>query len=742
MLQNPEHFSPIGSDAPIHLPSVVVPEHGVRRDAGRAECMDAEPATRRGGPTDRQSQVMAVAPVPLRALLAALDPRELRADAERLAVDDLRALGSFSAQPHPLVHRTVAVALALLLSLSPAHVDLRGGVLAVRPWAVLRLELLADSPALWRRLRARTRALETGNWVLSHVQIRFACQELLRFLLVRPVETIEGGKLVYELSLEPVARVSTIAAALSAWACMCLLHACEDVKGVAAPASPIKITLTACDEEKDSPRHGGAVKEQNTTGHRTKKEKRCHRQLPLAQLDMTSRGGESQLVLRSEPSACVSRRAALKVGGRYVLFHARVRLGDDSVEWSLFALDAHWNYSRQQSGEGATSHMHRELWFPFRPLIIQPSPEHSVTEAAADTFSLSRLPLTALACVLMQLACRAGMFRPRHSGSSLSGPVEAESIRNSTVLQSYFIVVTCDSMDKTTTRRGGWSITAVGRAFFPLNAPLSALRAEILAALVRDCTPQQNSTQEHQCAWDDFQFMYRSALLSIQLEESAYAAALLPVVMLVQQSHLKGAQKETRICKMSIPLRLQREVTERLINCGVQSHSQFEESTLTTEAMGVHQPVSSDNSHDHSTASIVTEILRNWESFVQLQRFQEDPTVIFQLSPKKKRGKNAAAQRRQSLEEFLASHEDGSDCKPKDTTPQHPRKVCQLLGCSLVLDFPFRYIDTDTSLLRYGGLLPEIQSSEGVSVAAVCHSASCIAVEGAPVNTVYTAVAQ
>lgn len=687
--------------------------------------MDPGLATRRGGPVDRQPQAMADMPVPLRALLGAMDPRELRAHAERLAVDDLRALGSFSAQPHPLVHRSVAVALALLLSLSPSHVDLRSGALVVRPWAVLRLELLVDSSALWRRLRARVQALETQSWVLSPAQVRFACQELLRFLLVQSGETVEGGERVYELSLEPVARVSTIAAALSAWACVCLLHACDGTKGSGAPVSPIKITLAACEEGSSLVREV-AVEDQSTTGHRTK-ERRCQRHLPLSQLD-TTRCGESQTVSMSEPSTCVSRRAALKVGGRYVLFHARVRLGDGFVEWSLFALDAKWNHGRQRSGGQPAPHMHRELWIPFHPVVIQSPPAYDVTRAAADSFALSRLPRIALTCVLMQLACSTGILWPQHTRFSVSGTVEAELTRSAAVLQSYFIVATCDSTNRTSARRNGWSITAVGRAAFPLDAPLSALRANVLAALVRDCTPQQDSTQGHQCVWDDFQFVYRGALLPIQLEVSTPAAALLPVAMLVQQTHLKGAQKETRICKMSTPLRLQREIAERLINCGVQSHRQLDQSTLATEVAGIRQSVSSDNLQDQSTASVVTEIFRNWESFVQLQHLQEDSAVAFQLSPKRKRVKKAAAHRHQSLEEFLASHESDSDCKPKDTAPQPPRKVCQLLGCSVVFDSPLNHTDTDASLLRHGVLSPEIQPSEGVFVAVVRHSGSDIAV--------------
>uniref|UniRef100_K3WKX0 Uncharacterized protein n=1 Tax=Globisporangium ultimum (strain ATCC 200006 / CBS 805.95 / DAOM BR144) TaxID=431595 RepID=K3WKX0_GLOUD len=40
---------------------------------------------------------------------------------ERLCVDDLRVLGAFAAQPHPLLHAVLACTHCLLLTLSSSH---------------------------------------------------------------------------------------------------------------------------------------------------------------------------------------------------------------------------------------------------------------------------------------------------------------------------------------------------------------------------------------------------------------------------------------------------------------------------------------------------------------------------------------------------------------------------------------------------------------------------------------------
>lgn len=648
---------------------------------------------------------MAPAFVPLRALLAAsFDVRELRQEAERLAVDDLRALGSFAAQPHPLVHRVAAVALALLLSLAPSHVDAGGSTLHVRPWAMLRLELLADSPALWRKLRARARHLETGSWVLSPAQIRFACQGLLRFMVVRSSKMMNSsrreGELELVLSLEPVARVSTIAAALGAWACLCLHHSCEGARGVAAPASPIKITLTGWED-------GACVRDQRVVDDRDEKavlthppvaqggatvlstncdlktmiqsckieEQRFHRPLPLPRPDPLPRSYQVQPSRGSESRACISRRVALKVGGRYVLFHARVRPQSDSVACSLFALDTNWNHSNRRSGARPPQHLQRAFWIPFRPLEFQPLRDDTATREGSSSLSLSRLPRTALDCVLIQLARRTGMLQLPNAVFTSPVPVEGEAIRSSTVLQSHFVMVSGDSPPDTLPPLYRWCITSIGHIAFPLDVSVAVLRAEIVAALTMECSLHRSSAQERQCPWSDFQFVYRGALLLRQLEDSTPAAAVLPIAMLLLPPSLRRPHQTTKVFKVSTPLRLQREIAEQLLNCGVRSHNQRNSTELKAEVIAIRQPVSSDSSRDQSTASIVTEILRNWDSFVQLQHLQDDATVVFQLSPEKKHAKESPVARRRPLDAFLASHEDDADCKPKDTTPQLPRKV-------------------------------------------------------------------
>lgn len=545
-------------------------------------------------------------------LQRSLDARDLRNAVERLGVDDLRALGSFAAQPHPLVHCVVAAALSVLLSLSVDHQDdAEARLIVMRPWEVLRLELLTDTTELWRRMRKRLRQLETGRRVLAPAQIGFVSRELLRWLVV--CESGRGREANWNdhsavLSLDGVARVSSIAAALAAWTCLCVFYACGGVDYQQSSPSKRPIQLPWNSPASDPPA--------SPTAERIHRHRR-RRPSPLQQQENRTESPSSQHAARAW-----SRRVAFKLGGRFVLFHARVG-SDQAVKWSLLVLDANWSH-RALTRQSLTAQ-----WKPFHALELQ----------SRDALqSIFHLPLAALDAVLLQLAIHAQLLCDPTT-------MPAVSTVSAPLLLLHVLVVTSNSEDEVV-------IAAVGRATISMGTTIAALRKDLTTNLIG---MEVQATK--------LRFLYRGSLLDSSLEEFHTAMDLLPTATLVQ-------------CSESPPspvVRLERDVAQLLRNSGAPRHlPNLADHQPSIQMLTIKQPVTT-AAGPQATAAIVIEMLRNWPAFVQFQQLQ-DSAVLFRRPPTSPPKRKPVKPRRTAFDEFLAAYEAADTHEIRPTVSQLPRR--------------------------------------------------------------------
>ncbi|RLN90471.1 hypothetical protein BBJ28_00018125 [Nothophytophthora sp. Chile5] len=521
--------------------------------------------------------------------LARLDLPALRRDFERLSVDDLSALASFPAEPHALIGRVVGVVHCLLLSLAPEHATL---ALCAPPWALLRLQLLADTPAVWKKLRKRIWQLETGVKTLATAQIRFACEKFVPLLLPPQQHKLRH----HDWQLERLAQVSTIAASLGAWA------------------------------------------------------------------------------------ALTSRRAGLKLGSCFLLFHARLSERLDAVEnlvtfalpdeWSVYRLDAN-RLGRQKQPTATPSSPSPAFatdaarWKPFRP----------IDSTSSRHLALSLLPPLAQQALLFQLGFHAHLFEPR-----------TQVIPHAKLLPPTTPVFTLKFAIVAAIPRQQLSLLGIGSALVTLGTTGAALRSQLVVSLT--------SCLSNAIKPDSFRFLYRGSLLPRSQERHLEATALLPFALLVfvEDGDAVGPTQPREFHFASQLWRFHDEVSQALVNAGVPDHLPSAPAAEAAQCFAMCQPLASSSTGRSAptapTSSTIAEFFTHWRAFVRFQQLQ-DSVVLFQHSPNRKKAKMP---RRHRLDGSLdrGSDQGGGDEEDEGVqqSPQLPRKdIEQALAssCRLVL---------------------------------------------------------
>lgn len=661
-------------------------------------------------------------PVPLHELLeGSFDIGFLRNEADRLDVEDLRALGSFATQPHPLVHRVVASATVMLLSIAPTHANTDGNLLHVKPWAMLRFELLTDPLALWRRMRSRVRELETGDYKLSPAQIEFVCVELLQLLIEQSSgvlqetssfqQEIDGkqgemkrnrrgtrkqNRCIHECSdpvrhlsnetkhgfvlrLDMLSRVSTIAAALGAWICLCLYVSCQRRKLGKTQVSPIKIKLEPHILQNNVGSHAHLMLRADSGSHRIADSPpksclvvlRSHNPAPRARIMLQPPKAVARSLLPVK-----SIRRPLKVGGRYVMFHVRMDRDAQQISWSLLCLDKGVLYRE-------VSAPNQLRWTPFHSLALYFS-NHA--DGTLCSLLNSTLPQTALECILVQLACHTRLLPSQPLMPRFLSPPLHNVVESSIDLQLHILVAQGKPRGNLKPVQASLTqdiISFVGLVMIQQCTSISNLRKLLATKLSRD----QTNTFRTGVSLDNFRFLYRGSALPLEHEEHMPAIALLPATVLL--SPMMSFKFNFEPAALSVVAQLERDVARLLRNCGVEHLILSDEKLAEVEVVAINHSIFGKDSGTEWTAPAVTEILRNWRSFIQMQQLQHDSTTIIQIPRKKKKSPS----KRRSLGFYIALNLQNAIPRPEVTTPQLPHQVCRRTQFCLIV------FDTDSNKL-------------------------------------------
>ncbi|RLN32511.1 hypothetical protein BBJ28_00007566 [Nothophytophthora sp. Chile5] len=573
--------------------------------------------------------------------LARLDLPALRRDFERLSVDDLSALASFPAEPHALIGRVVGVVHCLLLSLAPEHATL---ALCAPPWALLRLQLLVDTSAVWKKLRKRICQLEAGVKTLATAQIRFACEEFVPLLL--PPQQHKPRH--HDWQLERLAQVSTIAASLGAWAACCLCY------------SLLRSTSNSLNIGRASHCQDDCIEAQTLPD-------------PMQQPRPRSpRRRDPSYAAKTMGSRVTSRRAGLKLGSCFLLFHARLSEHMDDVkdlvtfalpdEWAVYRLDTN-RLGRQKQPAAATSSSSPAFatgaawWKPFHP--IDPT--------ASRHLALSLPPPPAQQALLFQLGFHAHLFEPR-----------MQVIPHAKLLPPTAPVFTLKFAIVAAIPRQQLSLLGIGSVLVTLGTTVAALRSQLVVSLA--------SCLSNAIKPDSFRFLYRGSLLPRSQERHLEATALLPFALLVfaEDGDAVGPTQPREFHFASQLWRFHDEVSQALVNAGVPDHLSSASTDEAAQCFAMCQPLAS-SSTGHSaptapTSSTIAEFLTHWRAFVRFQQLQ-DSVVLFRHSPKKKKKAKMPRRHRLNGSQDRDSDQGGGDEEDEGVQqgPQLPRQVPSLL---------------------------------------------------------------
>ncbi|GLE04223.1 hypothetical protein PINS_up013134 [Pythium insidiosum] len=428
-------------------------------------------------------------------LLHQLDRDVLEHAVQRLTLHDLRTLASFPAQPHVLVHRSLAALQCVLLSMAPVHDA--ASVLQVTPWPLLRLEVLARSDELWRKMETRVRRLQRSpsdpRSALSTAQLRFVTQTLVAPLQTPMSTTSEDPPSSEETEtdtatlLARVGRVSVIAESVAAFVLLCA-----------------HLTLRPPSPRHRRPREASPDKRPMLAA--------MHASVSVSASGFQpARGNEgaqrSNQQLKAETSVACSTRAlrcGLKTNGRFYLLRftapgVGAGAGLRSGRWrGIMLRPLHRDGTRDARGDSGSTDL-QALLLPF-------------TQRLVDTARLA--PLALRAVLLWDARCQLRRLDP------LCLP--QRSLQSAPALPLFIVVLEMHAATRAP------SLTAVGR--FSMTESLgpslvlSMLREQIETRL-RALFPQRDSAS--------FSFFHRGALLSRLEEPNRLAVELLPLAALV-----------------------------------------------------------------------------------------------------------------------------------------------------------------------------------------------------------------
>ncbi|KAJ8575283.1 hypothetical protein ON010_g3929 [Phytophthora cinnamomi] len=597
------------SRRPLHLPGRVV-SPGTARSKAKCRCMGTEDSN--------NSQTAIDIPLPsfTAATVSQFDVTALRRDFERLSVDDLTALASFPVEPHELIGRVVAVTHCLLLTLAPEHTALE---LRAPPWPLLRLQLLENTHKIWRKLRKRAWQLETGVKSLSPIQIRFGYKELVPFILPQKLQ----NRRHHGWEIDRLAQVSTIAASLGAWVVFCLYCSAE----------PPLTTCLRCEIAASATGQNGIVVDQPVPRVKIPARNKSPRKRGLNQ----NANGSSNIVRAVPtskleplvaPNRCLrsSRRCGIKIGGRFLLFHARFPSGSSDKlavkyletlgEWSVYCLDINRvgmeqhkdPVLKQVSVASELSPLSKSWWKPPRTI-----------ENLARTFALCYMTPLAQQSLLLQLGFRDHLFE-----RSQDIPYVKTPLLSSPAFTLKFDAVTVHSQQQC-------FLLGIGNVLVMMETTIADLRSQLAPLVVSHLL----NLADKQCT---FGFMYRGSVLAQSQEKHLAAVNLLPFALLVVAGSIQRKPLRVGHCTSQLWCH-HTEVSQSLVNYGVPDHiSQpcsvpvLGSTNTAVQIFAMHQPYIPRivSTTAISTTSIVVEFFTHWRAFVYFQQLQ-DSSVLFQI---------------------------------------------------------------------------------------------------------------
>ncbi|DBA03857.1 TPA: hypothetical protein N0F65_004547 [Lagenidium giganteum] len=539
----------------------------------------------------------------------------LYAMAERMSVDDLRVLGSLPVQPHALLHALVAAVHCMQLSVSVNHWRLD---LTLPPWSLLRLEILSDTPQVWKKMNKQLATVRSGSNVLAPGQVRCV------WCLLRGFHV---NKHSLASILDEYARVSTIGASLGAWLWLCLAYS-------VLPSGSVQVNASSTSQSKQiklapavmSSRSKPQVEDRNP--HRNQvgtPPPHSMQEIPVA---------NSQLTVSARSMRRF--RLGLKIGDRFYLLAASVHQRHDvenrdsngGIFWSVYRLASAKVHGAGEildlTDRAVRSHVDVRSTGPLwkaRQALQMPLPR-----------LFTRFPHSAGLMSLLQLAFYAKLFHPNHT-----------TIAFPSIVDGAWPMLLKLAVVKVSKRRK-LALTGIGSALIPVHATVANLRHEL------EIQVQQLSGNTAGVDVPAIQFLYRGAWLPECMEHGLSAWALMPVAVVLVH-HRKNPHRAiaTRIpiapAAEQVVRTFHSQLTATLVGAGVPDHlsesAPASDGTASSrphvELFALHHPLGGsakgfDNPELDRSIDLVASFLINWRGFLDFQAFQSSD-VIYRCEP-------------------------------------------------------------------------------------------------------------